>query len=77
MDHVADDRAGPDDRHLHHDVVKLFRPHARQARHLRAAFDLKHADGVRLLHGGIRCGIIFRKMRQIDFFAVMIADQLQ
>ena len=49
MHHFAHDGARPDDGDLHHDVVKTFWPQARQASHLRAAFDLKHADGVRFL----------------------------
>ena len=51
--HLADDRPRPDDCDLHHDVIKAFRAQARQARHLRAAFHLEHADGVGLLQRGI------------------------
>ena len=36
MDHAALDRAGPHDRHLHHQVVEAPRPQARQHAHLRA-----------------------------------------
>jgi hypothetical protein len=55
MHHLADNRAGPDDRHLHHDVVEILRPQPRQAGHLRAALHLEHADGIgalqRPVHG--------------------------
>ena len=73
--HLADDRAGADDRHLHHDVVKLFRTQARQARHLRAAFHLEQADGVGLLQRGIYRRIVLRKMRQVDFFVIVVANE--
>ena len=49
VQHFADDGAGPDDGHLHHDVVETLGPQARQARHLRAAFHLKQSDGVGFL----------------------------
>ena len=43
---TALDRAGPDQRDFDHEVVEHARPQARQRRHLRAALDLEHADGV-------------------------------
>ncbi len=46
MHHVALDRPGPDDRNFNHQVIKFLRLQPRQHRHLRAAFDLEHADGV-------------------------------
>ena len=50
MHHVALNRSRPNDRHFDHHVVKTFRFHSRQRRHLCAALDLKHADGVGVLH---------------------------
>ena len=44
MHHVALDRARPHDRHLDHEIIKFFRAQARQHGHLRAAFDLEHAQ---------------------------------
>ena len=73
--HLADDGAGADDRDLHHDVVKLLRTQARQARHLRAAFHLKQAHGVGLLQRGIDRRVILRKMRQVDFLVIVIANE--
>ena len=53
MHHLPDDRPGPDDRHLHDDVVEAGGLETRQRRHLRARFDLKHADRVRLAQHAI------------------------
>ncbi|GAV36889.1 hypothetical protein ROTAS13_04578 [Roseomonas sp. TAS13] len=47
MHHVALDRAGPHDRHLDHQVVELPGAQARQHVHLRPAFHLEDADGIR------------------------------
>ena len=49
MHHVAHDRSGADDRHLHDEVVEALGPDARERRHLGAALDLEHADRVGLL----------------------------
>ncbi len=74
MHHFAHDGAGPDDRHLHHDVVKAARHHARQRRHLRAALHLEHADGVGLLQRREDRGIVRRQVRQVHLFAVDFAE---
>ena len=44
MHHVADDRAGADDRDLDDEVVEMLGPKPRQRRHLRAGFHLEQAD---------------------------------
>ena len=75
MHHVADDRAGSNDGHLHHDVVELLRPQPRKARHLRAALNLKQTDCVGLLKRVINRRIVLRQVSQIDFLIVMIANQ--
>ena len=67
MHHLAHDGAGPDDGHLHHDVVKTARHHARQRGHLRAALHLEHADGVGLLQGFENRRIVLRQVREIHF----------
>ena len=77
MHHLADDRAGPDDGHLHHDVVKSPRLHARQARHLRAALHLKHADGVGVLQRAVDRRIVRRQVRQVHLLAVGLGNQLE
>ena len=58
--HVTDDGAGADDGYLHHEVVKAGGMIARQGRHLGAALDLKHADGVGLLQGAVGGRIVGR-----------------
>ena len=77
MHHFAHDRPRPDDRHLHHDVVKAARLHARQTGHLRAAFHLEHADGVGLLERPIHRRIVLRQARQIHRFAVNLGNHFQ
>ena len=66
--HLSDDRSGTNDGDLHHDVVKTFWLQARQARHLRPALDLKHANRVCLLQSRIHRGIIRRQVGEIYFF---------
>ena len=66
MDHVALDWPWPDDGDLDHDVVKTFRLHSRQRRHLGAAFDLEYADRVRFLHHFVGGGVVGRNMGEID-----------
>ncbi len=75
MQHLSDNRTRPNNRHLHHDVVKLCGAQAGQKRHLRAALHLEHADGVGLLQRGVDLRVARRQMRQVDFFAVVIANQ--
>ncbi len=65
MHHLAHDRPRPDDGDLHHDVVKLLWPQARQRRHLRAALHLEHADGVGLLESLEHSGIVGRQMGEV------------
>ena len=47
MHHVALNRPRADDRDLDHKVIEAAGLEARQHRHLRAAFDLEHADRIR------------------------------
>ena len=70
IDHIPHNRSRPYDRHLHHDVIKLLRHQARQARHLRPALDLEHPHRVGPLQRGIYDGIVRWKMRQIHFFVL-------
>jgi hypothetical protein len=60
MDHIALDRAGPNDRHLHDDVVEAPRLEAREHRHLRARLDLEDADRVRALQHRVRFRVVGR-----------------
>ena len=73
--HLANDGPRADDRDLYHDVIEAFRTQARQARHLRTAFHLEQAYRVGLLQCGIDRRIIWRQVRQVNFFAVVIANE--
>ena len=75
MHHLSDDRPGPDDRHLDHQVVEALGPHARQRRHLGAALDLEDADRVGALEHGVDRGIVGRQVRQVDLDALVRAHQ--
>ena len=66
MHHVALDWAGPNNRHFNHDIIKTFRFHARQRRHLRATLDLENANGVCALHNCKSRRIIFWNVSQIE-----------
>src|ERR1700693_1960172 len=66
MHHVALNRPRSNDRDLDHYVVKTFRFHPRQRRHLRAALDLKNADRVRVLHDLEGLLVIFRNVGEIE-----------
>ena len=76
MHHVALDRSRPDDRDFDHHIVKTFRFHPRQRRHLRAALDLENADRVGLLHHLEGGGVIFRNVGEIER-APALAAQLK
>ncbi len=73
--HLAHDWPGADDRDLHDDVVEAFWKQARQRRHLRAAFHLEQSHRVGLLQRGIHLRIVRRKVRQIDLFVIVVADE--
>ena len=46
VNHAALDRTRPDDGDLDHEIVEAAWPQARQHRHLRPRFDLKHPDRI-------------------------------
>ena len=77
MNHVADDRTRPNDGYLHDDVVKLLGPQSRKTRHLRAAFNLKQTNRVRLTQRVINRRVVLRKMSEIHFFSIGFAYQRQ
>ena len=60
IQHLADNRARPDDSDLHHDVVKALWLEAWKTRHLRAAFHLKQTDGVGFLQGLVDQRVVLR-----------------
>jgi hypothetical protein len=67
MHHITLNRPWPDDRHFDHHIVKTFRLHPRQSCHLRAAFDLKNAYGVCLLHALERLLVILGNVSKIEW----------
>ena len=80
MNHVALDRAGADDGDLDHQVIEGARLHAGQEVHLRAGFDLKHANAVCFAEHvidlgvfggerGERVGLVMVQFEQIKAFA--------
>ena len=77
MDHVALDRAGTNDRDLHHEVVKDLGPQARQHRHLRPALDLEDADGISSTEHRIGLRTIARHAREVEIAAVMVCGEGQ
>ena len=77
MHHVALDRPRPDDRDLDDEVVEGARLDARQHRHLRAAFDLKHADGVGLADHRVGARILGRDGREIEPRALVRGEEIE
>ena len=75
VQHFTDDGAGADDGYLHHDVVEALGAQARQAGHLGAAFHLEQADGVGFLQCAVNLRVILRKMREVHFFVIGIANE--
>ena len=67
---AALDRAGPDQRDFHHEVVEAARPQPRQRRHLRAALDLEHADGVGRAQQVVDL-VLLRDRREVDVDALV------
>ena len=76
MDGLALDRARPDERDLHGQVVEVLRPRPQQALHLRAALDLESADRVGTLDVLVRRRIVERDARKIDRPAAHARDLL-
>ena len=66
MHHLPDDRTRANQRHFDDQVVELFGTEARQRRHLRARFDLEHADRVGLAQHLVDRRIVLRQVREIE-----------
>ena len=75
MDHFSDDGAGPDERDLDDEVVKVLGLEPWKGRHLSAALHLEHADGVALLQRLIDQRIVLWKLSEVDFLAPMVLDK--
>src|SRR5271166_4673600 len=76
VQHLADNWSGPDDGHLHHDVVEALGAQARQTGHLRAAFHLKEADGVGVLQRLVDQRVVLWEMREVHSLRVRGADEI-
>ena len=74
MHHFSDDGAGADDGDLDDEVVEAVGAVARERGHLRAAFDLEHADGVGALEDFVDFGI-FGEVGEVDGVAVVLGDE--
>ncbi len=74
VDRLALDGAGADDRDLHRDIIEGARLEARQARHLRAGFDLEETDCVGLAEHVVGRGIILGHVRQVDGHAAVLTE---
>ncbi|ESS36583.1 titin [Burkholderia cenocepacia KC-01] len=71
MHRAALNRTGPHDRHLDDEIVVVLRPQPRQHRHLRARFDLEHADGIGTADHVVGCLVILRNVFQREWLAVL------
>ena len=77
MHHVALDRAGPDDGHLHDEVVETFGAEPRQHGHLRAGFHLEHAHAVGALQHLVHLGILRRNLLHREAPAAEVVDEVE
>src|SRR5438477_450136 len=76
MDGLALDRARPDERDLHGEVIEILRLRAQQALHLRTALDLEVADGVRAPDVVVDGLVVERDAGEVDRLPVQPGDLL-
>ena len=77
MHHVALNGPRPHNRDFDHEIIETLRRQARQHRHLRAAFDLKHADGIRAADHLVGRGIFGGYGREIESDAFGCFQQIK
>ncbi len=78
MHHVALDRAGPHDRDLDDEIVEGARFQARQHVHLRAAFDLEHAERLAPLQHLVNFVVVLRlDVGQLVSLPLVVGDQVE
>ncbi len=77
MHHVALDRTGPHDRHLDDEIVKRARLQPRQHVHLRAAFDLEHAERFTPAQHVVDRLVVLRDGGEFPALAFVVIDQVK
>ena len=77
MDHVALDRPGPHDRDLDDEIVEFAWAQARQHVHLRAAFDLEHAQRIPLAQHRVGLRVLARHGGELQRALVVIFQQVE
>jgi len=77
VDRATLDRARPDQRDLHHQVVEILRPQPRQGGHLGAGLDLEHAHRVGSAEHLVDRGVFLRDGMQVPSLAVMGRHQVE
>ena len=77
VDGVALDRARPDDRHLHHEVVEGLRPRLGERLHLGPALDLEDPDRVGRLEHLEHLRDVLGEAVEIDADRAVVLDQLE
>ena len=75
MHHFTLNGSRPNDGDLDHQVVVAGRFQARQHRHLRARFDLKHADSIGALNHGVSRWLFGRNIRHPERHTAIRRDQ--
>ena len=77
VDGVALDRARPDDRHLHDEVVEAGRPALRERLHLGPALDLEDPDGVGRLEHREDLGDLLGQPVEVEAGRAVALDELE
>ena len=77
VDGVALDRARPDDRDLHHEVVEVARLRLRERLHLGPALHLEHADRVGRLEHLEDLRDVLRQPVEIEADRAVVLDELE
>src|SRR6476646_9815245 len=73
--HLSSNRAGTNQCELGYQIVELLRIVPWEGGHLRSAFNLEHAYGVRFLNHSVNIRAVLWQVSEVNLFFVMIADQ--
>ncbi len=77
MDGVPLDRAGPDDRDFHHQVVQVLRPRLGERLHLGPALDLEDAHGIGCLEHREDFRDLLRQAIEVEADGTVVLDELE